>query len=242
VEDVHSLPAPLSKGRSAVSNQYRPVISLLFLLILNPFVPPLRWQDERLPFPNLAEAMGETATSVLDRTWFWKDDLHLARRLYYGKIIAGQPSFLAPDYLADFIAALAGRGLEGERDVYRLYFDGQLSAEAKAIYEYLLDHGAQPTRELRRGARLGETSKKLATERALVELQRRFLVCKVDLTGRTRGTYSYVWDLAERFWPQAFADARQTSPAAARSQIRGQLQSFGLAPTPQMERHLFLWT
>src|SRR5437588_12240331 len=30
----------------------------------------------RLTFPNLAEAMGETATSVLDRTWSWKDDLH----------------------------------------------------------------------------------------------------------------------------------------------------------------------
>ncbi len=50
----------------------------------------------RLSFPNLAEAMGETATSVLDRTWSWKDDLHFEQQLYYGKIIAGQPSFLAP--------------------------------------------------------------------------------------------------------------------------------------------------
>ena len=56
-------------------------------------------------------------------------------------------------------------------------------------------------------------SKKLATQRALVELQHRFLVCKVDLTGWTRGTYSYVWDLAERFWPQAFVNAHQTSRA-----------------------------
>jgi len=196
----------------------------------------------RLPFPNLDEAMGETATSVLERTWSWKDDLHFAQQLYYGKIIAGQPSFLAPDYLPDFIAALAGHGLEHERDATRLYFDGRLSGEAKAIYDWLLDHPAQPTRELRRGTRLGEKTKKLATERALVELQRRFLVCKVDLTGRTRGTYSYVWDLAERFWPQAFVDARHTAPSAARSNIRGQLHEFGLVPSPQLERHLFLWT
>ena len=196
----------------------------------------------RLPFPNLAESMGETATSVLERTWSWKDDLHFAQQLYYGKIIAGQPSFLAPDYLPDFIAALAGRGLEYERDVTHLYFDGRLSGEAKAIYDWLLDHPAQPTRELRRGTRLGDTSKKLATERALVELQRRFLVCKVDLTGRTRGTYSYVWDLAERFWPHAFADARHTAPSAARSKIRSQLHEFGLMPSPQLEKHLFLWT
>ena len=71
----------------------------------------------RLSFPNLSEAIGETATSVLDRTWSWKDDLHFAQQLYYGKIIAGQPSFLSPDYLSDFVAALAGRGLEHERDV-----------------------------------------------------------------------------------------------------------------------------
>jgi hypothetical protein len=196
----------------------------------------------RLSFPNLAEAMGETATSVLGRTWFWKDDLHFAQQLYYGKIIGGQPSFIAPDYLPDFIAALAGRGLEPERDVNRLYFDGRLSGEAKIIYEILLEHPAQPTRELRRGTRLGDALKKLATERALVELQRRFLICKVDLTGRTRGTYSYVWDLAERFWPQTFVDARHTSPTAARSTIRGQLRAFGIIPNPKIENQLFLWT
>jgi len=186
--------------------------------------------------------MGETASSVLERTWSWKDDLHFAQQLYYGKIIAGQPSFLAPDYLPDFIATLAGRRLEHERDVTRLYFDGRLSGEAKAIYDWLFDHPAQPTRELRRGTRLGEKAKKLATERALLELQRRFLVCKVDLTGRTRGMYSYVWDLAERFWPQVFVDARHTSPVVARSNIRGQLHEFGMVPSPQLERHLFLWT
>ena len=75
-----------------------------------------------------------------------------------------------------------------------------------------------------------------------MELQRRFLVCKVDLTGRTRGTYSYVWDLAERFWPHAFVAARHTAPSAARSKIRNQLHEFGLMPSPQLEKHLFLWT
>jgi hypothetical protein len=188
--------------------------------------------------PQPGRSHGETAASVLGRTWSWKDDLHFEQQLYYGKIITGQPSFLATDYLPDFISALAGRDLEHERDVTRLYFDGRLSGEARAFYDWLLDHPAQPTRELRRGA----TSKKLATERALVELQRRFLICKVDLTGRTRGTYSYVWDLAERFWPQAFVDARHTSPMAARSRIRGQLHAFGLMSTPQLEQHLFLWS
>src|SRR5258708_10710005 len=129
----------------------------------------------RRPFPSLAEAMGETATSVLERTWSWKDDLHFAQQLYYGKIIAGQPSFLAPDYLPDFIAALAGRGLEHERDVTHLYFDGRLSGEANAIYDWLLDPPAQPTRDLRGGTSLADTSTNPSPARPLVALPPRFL-------------------------------------------------------------------
>jgi len=194
-----------------------------------------------LAFPNLAEAMGETVSSVLAPTWSWKDDLHFAQQLYYGKIIGGQPSFIAPDYLPDFVAALAGQGLEEERDPLHLYLDGRLSREAKALYDYLLDHPAQPTRALRRSTSLGNKRMKTATERAFTELQRRFLICKVDLTGRTRGTYSCIWDIAERFWPQVFENVGQTLQHAARQRIRGQLQLFGLEPITELEQKLFLW-
>jgi hypothetical protein len=185
--------------------------------------------------------MGETALSVLDRTWFWKDDLHIARRVYSAKVVRGQPSFFAPDFLPDFVSALAGRGQERERDVDRLFLDGRLSREARTIFEYVNGHPASPTRALRRGAGLHSRDLAAATERALVELQRRFLLCKVDITGRTRGTYSYIWDLAERFWPQAFAGARGTSPAAARGRVRQRLAAFGVSPTAALEHRLFLW-
>ena len=162
--------------------------------------------------------------------------------MYYGKIIGEQPSFIAPDSLSDFIAALAEQGLKEERDPLHLYLDGHLSREAKAIYDYLLDNPVQPTRALRRGTSLGNKQMKSATERAFTELQRRFLICKVDLTGRTRGTYSYIWDVAERFWPEVFEDARETPPNAARQRIRAQLQLFGLEPNAELERKLFLWS
>jgi hypothetical protein len=194
-----------------------------------------------LSFPNLADAMGESAASVLGRTWFWKDDLHFARRVYYGKIIRGQPSFIAPAYLPDFVAALAGAGHEIERDPARLFLDGRLSREARGIYEHLTEHPALPTRELRRGAGLHGKDMTAPTERALADLQRRFLVCKVDLTGRTRATYSYVWDLPERFWPEAFDEARRTTPIAARARVRGRLRAFGLEPDGALEHRLFLW-
>ncbi|GCE45647.1 hypothetical protein EI42_03568 [Thermosporothrix hazakensis] len=191
----------------------------------------------RLDFPNLADHMGETAWSVLDRTWTWKDDLHFEQRLYYAKLIAGQPSFLSPDFLPDFIAALG----EGERDPFRLYLDGRLSRQARDIYEYLSENPVQPTRDLRRGLRLNEKSMKTVTERALLELQRRFLICKVDLTGRTRGTYSYIWDLAERYWPSAFEQAKQIEPEAARERIRERLSVCGIQPDDALEQRLFLW-
>jgi hypothetical protein len=190
-----------------------------------------------LDFPNLAEAMGETAASVLDRTWFWKDDLHLERRLYYGKIVRGQPTFVAVDALPDFVAALGGPGLERERDPERLFLAGRLSAAARTIHAFLLDSPAQPTRAVRQRTP-GPAS---ATERGLVELQRRFLVCKVGLTGRTRGTYSYVWDLAERFWPEAFVEARRTSPVAARASVRHRLRACGVELDPALEAKLLLW-
>src|SRR6266542_1147321 len=94
----------------------------------------------RLAFPNIAEAMGETAYSVLGRTWFWKDDLHFERRVYYGKIVDGRPSFIAPEYLPSFVVALGGRGQELERAPDRLYREGRLSREALTIYDYLVDH------------------------------------------------------------------------------------------------------
>lgn len=179
--------------------------------------------------------MGETAWSVLGRTWFWKDDVHIQRRLYYAKIIGGQPTFVAPGYLPDLVAALGGRGRAVERDPLELYAQGRLSRSALQLYDCLVTNGRSATAALRRLARVS------AVERGLVELQRRFLVCKVDLTGRTRGTYSYVWDLAERFWPQAFDEARGTAPAAARARVRSRLRKFGIEPTPALEERLFLW-
>ena len=189
--------------------------------------------------PNLADALNTTPFSVWYSAWDWKDDLHFDHRLYYARLVRGQPTFISPEYLADFVAALGGRGSEVERDPERLYALGRLSREALLLYQYLVDHPGVPSRELR--ARAGLRHSTTAAERALVELQRRLLICKVDLTGRTRGTYSYIWDLAERFWPEAFAEARATAPSVARGRIRERLQAFGITSTAALEARLLLW-
>jgi hypothetical protein len=193
-------------------------------------------------FPNVADAMVESAWSVMGVTWYWKDDVHFEKRLYYAKIIRAKPSFITPEFLPDFIAAIGGRGKEEERNPVRLYLDGRLSREAKSVYECLTDNPELPTVELRRKAGLTGAKSAESFDRAMIELQRRFVICKVGLSGRTRGTYSYIWNLAERFWPDAFDEARRTPIMAARANIRERLRAFGVEPTPTLESRLFLWT
>jgi hypothetical protein len=181
------------------------------------------------------------ANGVFERTWFWKDDLHLERRLYYAHIIRGQPSFVATNVLPDFIAALGSSEESDERDPRRLYQAGRVSLPAAVIHEFLLERGAQPTRELHRGTALRARTSRAQVVRALIDLQRRFVVCKVGLTGRTRGTYSYVYDLAKRFCPEEFTVADEIGVGEARERIRDRLRSFGITPDPTLEERLFLW-
>src|SRR5436309_2820158 len=93
---------PLSLGRErgqgvrAVTKSWRDGLLLPITNVADaaPFVERLgfcTWAPvSGVGFPNLAEAMGESAWSVMEQTWFWKDDVHLEKRLYYGKIVRGQ--------------------------------------------------------------------------------------------------------------------------------------------------------
>jgi hypothetical protein len=181
------------------------------------------------------------ANAVFERTWFWKDDLHLERRLYYALIIRGQPSFIAKDVLPDFIAGLGSAGESIERDPGQLLQAGRVSLPAAVIHEFLLEYGAKPSRELHRGTGIRARTSHAQIVRAIIELQRRFVICKVGLTGRTRGLYSYLYDLAERFWPDAFAVAAETDRDDARDRIRARLRSVGIEPGRSLEERLFLW-
>lgn len=53
-------------------------------------------------FPSQEFAMG--IPDVLGVTWFWKDDLHTQRRLYYTRLFAGRPGFVSLELLPTFIA------------------------------------------------------------------------------------------------------------------------------------------
>lgn len=174
-------------------------------------------------FPSQEVAMG--IPGVIGHTWFWKDDLHTEQRLYYTRLFAGVPGFIACDLLPAFIATNGAAADE-------LLLTGGMSVEARAIYRIIEERGPIPIKQLK-ALLAGET--KQAATRALIELECRFIITKTGITGRERGTYGYIWDLAERWLPDAFPAADRLGRKAARALI---LERLGALGVPTDERFL----
>ena len=180
-------------------------------------------------FPSLEEATPWSGMEMTLKTWFWKDDLHIEKRLYYGKLLGAEsPAFVSREWLPVFIAA------QGDNDPRTLYEKGQLSQMAFGLYEHIERNGPTPASHLpwRPGSR----------QMHLAALERRFIITKHALTGRTRGTYGYLWGRADDFFPDAFAAASRLPVPAARAEIRERLAAQGVPLSPSEAAKLFRWT
>ena len=155
---------------------------------------------------------------VLGATWFWKDDLHVDRRLYYTRLFAGKPGFIAMDFLPAFIAT---NGQVADE----LILCGHMPAATQEIYRIVEERGPISTRRLKK--LLGPETRRAAAA-ALIDLERRFIITKTAITGRTLSTYSYVWDLAERWIPDAFAESDRLRARAAARRIADNLGRIGV--------------
>src|SRR5689334_17970876 len=80
----------------------------------------------RVPdFPSLEAVTPWTGSEVTFQTWFWKDGLHIEKRLYYGKLLEAEtPAFVSMEWLPAFIAA------QGDNDPHTLHEKGLLSKMA----------------------------------------------------------------------------------------------------------------
>ena len=105
----------------------------------------------------------------------------------------------------------------GELDDYlQEYEDGKLTAEAKAIYEALLEHGPLDTIQLRREARLSAESAKSRFDRGLVELQVGLKVVPVGVAETGAWNYAFVYELFQRWLPEVPEQARAIKRGEAR--------------------------
>lgn len=174
--------------------------------------------------------MGDIAPNVPD-LWFWKDDLHTEKRLYYTRVFGGQPGFVSFELLP---ALMATNGAVADE----LIFNGALSPEAVQIYRTIEEHGPIPSKVLKR---LLTPDAKHVADRVLIDFDRRFIVTKVGITGRTRGTYSYIWDLVERWVPDSLTAADQLGRKQAELLIREHLATFGIPHDSSFYARVLRW-
>jgi winged helix DNA-binding protein len=144
-------------------------------------------------------------------TWQLKDDLPAARHVYYGKILKARPMLVALDVFAAFYAL--GRGRQRARHYAAEYDAGRLSHTARRLMDALAREHPLYTRELRGNAFMLESTKTREFERAMAELQQGLWLVKTQ--ERYEPTFSYRWDLLEAWLPEAVAEGRRLSRAAA---------------------------
>jgi hypothetical protein len=172
-------------------------------------------------------------------TWGWKDQWLGEKKWYYAKVLRGKATLIALSTLPYFYALSENFG---DADDYRLQYEaGQLTVEAKQVYEALLEKGKLDTISLRREARLTGTEHNTRFERALVELQRDFKILPVAVAPAGAWKYAFVYELVGRWFSDLPGQARDISRGEARVNLAdGYLKSVGAATEAQLGR-LFGW-
>lgn len=209
------------------------------------------WPIKGIETPNLFHAIAGRARPVpmehadpdLSKCWGWKDGALGKKWWYYGKLLRRRATLVSLDYLPYFYAL---SGNFGElTDYLAEYEDGKMTAEARAIYEALLENGPLDTVRLRREARMSAASAKPRFERALVELQVGLKVLPIGVAAAGAWNYAFVYEILPRHFPDVPRQARRIR----RSQARRKLVSKYLDDIVAADRkmigkvfHVFKWT
>ena len=96
------------------------------------------------------------------------------------------------------------------------YEDGKMTAEAKAVYEAILENGPLDTVRLRREARMSAESAKSRFDRALVELQVGLKVLPIGVARTGAWNYAFTYELFQRWFPEVPEQARAIKRSEAR--------------------------
>jgi hypothetical protein len=168
-------------------------------------VPCLREAIEGRREPRLPEHIQHDRAIMM--TWRLKDELPARRTVYYGKVIAGRPGFVALELLPAFLRLRIAPG-----GYKRLYERGLLSHCAKLVMDALTQRGTAETKALKLTSGYAQPNRRADFDRAMKELQEKFLALKVE---ERYDPFTYVWDTVEHRWGEAIRDARSLWPNAA---------------------------
>jgi hypothetical protein len=140
-------------------------------------------------------------------TWNLKDVLPARRAVYYGKVLGGRPSFIALELLPCFLRLRLTLG-----GYQKLYQRGMLSYCAKLVMDALTRRGPSETKALKLTTGFAQPKMRVEFDRAMKELQEKFLVLKVE---ERYDPFTYVWDTVEHRWAEAMRSARSFRPQHA---------------------------
>ncbi len=176
----------------------------------------------------------------IERTWGWKDEALDRRWWYYGKLIRDKATLVSLESLPNFYALSENFG-DYEHDYLEEYKTGQLTAEAKQVYETLLRHGALDAVRLRREAHMSSDANKGRFEKALTDLQTGLKVLPVGIAPAGAWRYAFIYEILPRWFPLIPARARQISRVEARCRVLDQYLRSVIFTTIPLAARVFGW-
>jgi len=209
------------------------------------------WPIKGIETPNLFHAIAGRVRPVpmehddpdISRCWGWKDESLDKRWWYYGKLLRRRATLVSLEMLPTFYALSENFG--ELTDYLQEYEDGKLSAEAKAVYEAILELGPLDKVRLRREARLTSESAKSRVDRALVELQVGLKVLPVGVARTGAWNYAFVYELFQRWFPEIPQQARPIKRSEARRHLVQRYLDNAVAADRRMVAkvfHVLNWT
>lgn len=172
-----------------------------------------------------------------DRVWVWKNDLPAERRAYYGKALAhGKPVFVSLEMLPPLYALVAPESVD------KAYARGQVSLDAKRVYDAVRALGPTPTQALRSAVGLDRPGDNRRYHHALDELQRSLVILPVGATLERGAWTSQIFELVSRWFPRQVARAQKLDiDAARRALVKCYVQTVVAAKPPMIAR-IFGWS
>jgi len=209
------------------------------------------WPIKDVEMPNLFHAIAGRVRPVpmehddpdISLCWGWKDQALDKRWWYYGKLLRRRATLGSLDLLPVMYACTENYG--DLHDYIQEYQAGAMTAEARQIYEALLEKGPLDTVRLRREARLSAESSKARFERALVELQVGLKVLPIGVAEAGAWRYAFVYEILQRHYPDLPERARHIKRSQARRTLLAQyLDNVVVADRSMIARvfHVFRWT
>ncbi len=173
-------------------------------------------------------------------TWGWKDELLGAHKWHYAKVLRKKATMISLEVLPHFYALSQNYG-EPEQDYLDQYKAGQMTYDAKTVYEVLLEKGPLDTQELRRQSRMTAKASDSPFNRAIEFLQADFKVQPVGVAEVGRWKYAFIYECVHRWNPDLAEQARPVRQSQARENLVGlYLKSVGAVQAKQVDM-LFGW-